>query len=561
MIRKSSFVPLLVFTLFAMVTRVAAQTNAIQLRTGGSNSTTLVAASSGGSFVLTLPGSSGADGNALITNGSGGLSWGTVSSATSLDGLTDAKSGGSNFANSLIIGHDSTGSPLSLASNNTAVGVGAMKSIVSGVENIAIGTNALRDLSAGDQNTALGAYALRTVTSGEKNTAVGIAAMQDGIGSRNTFVGGFAGRGWSFGANAGDDNAVLGYDALTRVSSGSRNSILGGSAGYDMTTASNNVIIGQSAGVGLSTGNGNVWIGYSVGPVTVGSYTRDTVSNTLFVDNTQTNSPLIHGNFNNDQLTLNGHVAVEIGTTNYTVPFSISGSGSEGAANVENAYLGTDVPTLLVRNTKDNDVTANAAAIIAVGGSGGGDAYISFDVYMVGGWSIGVDNSDEDKLKVLDGWDFRSDGGTGLPVMTMTRFTRRVGIGTETPAYDLDVVGDIRASGDVRSGANILTSDSRLKRNIQPIGNALAIVSQLRPVSYEKRKDLKSTAYPMKQIGFLAQELEQVLPDAVFTEQSPDAIKSVDYISLIGVLTRAMQEQQQRIETLEALVQELRDKK
>jgi hypothetical protein len=65
----------------------------------------------------------------------------------------------------------------------------------------------------------------------------------------------------------------------------------------------------------------------------------------------------------------------------------------------------------------------------------------------------------------------------------------------------------------------------------------------------------------MKQIGFLAQELEQVLPDAVFTEQSPDAIKSVDYISLIGVLTRAMQEQQQRIETLEALVQELRDKK
>jgi hypothetical protein len=491
MIRKSSFVLLLVFTLFAMVNRVAAQNNAIQLRTGGSNSTTLVAASSGGSFVLTLPGSSGANGNALITNGSGGLSWGTVSSVTSLDGLMDAKSGGADFINSLVIGHDSTGSPLSSAENNTAVGVGAMKSIVSGVWNIAIGTN-----------------------------------------------------------------------ALTKVTSGSRNSVLGGSAGYDMTTASDNVIIGQGAGVGLSSGSGNVWIGYNAGPVHLPpGLSAGSVSNTLYIDNSQTNTPLIHGNFSTDQLTLNGHVAVAIGTTTSTVPFLISGSGSEGAANVENAYLGTDVPTLLVRNTKDNDVTANAAAIVAVGGSGGGDAYISFDVYMVGGWSIGVDNSDEDKLKVLDGWDFRSDGGTGFPVMTMTRFTKRVGIGTETPAYALDVVGDIRASGDVRSSANILTSDSRLKRNIQPIGNALAIVSQLRPVSYEKRKDLKSATYPMKQIGFIAQELEQVLPDAVFTEQSPDAIKSVDYISLIGVLTRAMQEQQQRIETLEALVQELRDKK
>jgi hypothetical protein len=215
---------------------------------------------------------------------------------------------------------------------------------------------------------------------------------------------------------------------------------------------------------------------------------------------------------------------------------------------------------LFVRNTT-NSADADAVLLAGVGGSSAGDAYISFDVKDVGGWSIGLDNSDDDKLKFVDSWNFRSDGGApalGLPVMTMTRSTRLVGIGTENPAYKLDVVGDINASANVRAAGTALTSDARLKRNIQPLTNALDVVQQLRPVSYEKRADLQSNDYSMKQMGFIAQELESVLPNSVQTDKSADAIKSVDYISIIPVLTKALQEQQQTINKQQAEIDELR---
>jgi hypothetical protein len=376
---------------------------------------------------------------------------------------------------------------------------------------------------------ALGSEPSGTLNNAEFNTAVGVYSMLN--------------------ITSGDHNVALGYGSLNLLNSGSQNTAVGSTAGQSITTGTQNVCLGFEAGKTLTTGTGNVFIGHQTGSaVAVGT------SNTLMISNSNDATPLIYGDFSTDQLTLNGHVEVAIGTTTSTVPFSILGTGIQGASNVENAYLGTDVPTLFVRNTT-NSADANAVLLVGVGGSGSassaGDAYLSLDVATVGGWSMGIDNSDSDKLKFLDSWDFKSDGGTpayGLPVMTMTRLTRRVGIGTENPAYMLDVAGDIQAN------TTVYTSDARLKRNVQPIGNALGTVAKLRPVSYEKRADLRSNDYSMKQMGFIAQELESVLPNSVHTDKSADAIKSVDYISIIPVLTKALQEQQELIAKQQELI-------
>jgi hypothetical protein len=66
----------------------------------------------------------------------------------------------------------------------------------------------------------------------------------------------------------------------------------------------------------------------------------------------------------------------------------------------------------------------------------------------------------------------------------------RVGVGTDTPGYSLDVSGDIRATGSIYSGDQFLasnffqTSDRRLKTEIEGFNRGLEILRQMRLVSY-----------------------------------------------------------------------------
>ncbi len=85
-------------------------------------------------------------------------------------------------------------------------------------------------------------------------------------------------------------------------------------------------------------------------------------------------------------------------------------------------------------------------------------------------------------------------------------------------------------------------SDKTLKENIDPIVDAMSIVEQLNPVSFNW-KDNGIKAY-----GIIAQEIEEVLPNLVETKR--DGIKSVSYLQLIPILIQAIKEQQQEINKL-----------
>lgn len=93
---------------------------------------------------------------------------------------------------------------------------------------------------------------------------------------------------------------------------------------------------------------------------------------------------------------------------------------------------------------QNNDVSGdNGDAIIAtrVAGSGGGDPFFSMDVNGVTGWSMGLDNSDADKLKFANSWN---DPGTNARMTIQT--DGNVGIGTTAPSYLLDVNGNTRVN-------------------------------------------------------------------------------------------------------------------
>jgi hypothetical protein len=110
-------------------------------------------------------------------------------------------------------------------------------------------------------------------------------------------------------------------------------------------------------------------------------------------------------------------------------------------------------------------------------------------------------------------------------------------------SYKLHVAGDFNATGSARASGVILSSDFRLKTNISSISSAMKTLNLLIPVSYDKKVSLSDSVYSKQELGFIAQEVQKVLPQLVTEGKDKDRLLSLDYISIIPLLTKAMQEQ------------------
>lgn len=100
----------------------------------------------------------------------------------------------------------------------------------------------------------------------------------------------------------------------------------------------------------------------------------------------------------------------------------------------------------------------------------------------------------------------------------------------QVASYTLDVNGTVRATGDL-----ISDSDERLKSDIRPIENALALVKQLNGKLYTK-DGLEN------QVGLIAQEVETVLPHLVHTADDEMETKSLNYANMVALLIEAVKE-------------------
>ncbi|MCB0347697.1 MAG: hypothetical protein KDD37_02630 [Bdellovibrionales bacterium] len=246
----------------------------------------------------------------------------------------------------------------SSATDNTAVGYNIMNSVLfSGVSNTGVGSGALTSLTFGGTNTAVGKSAASAITTAGNTTAVGANALTSATGSGNTAIGS------SSGTNA-----------------------TGGSSS-------------------------NIFIGANAGPAVGGAITEK-----LYIDVTQTDTPLIYGNFTNgsEKVTINGNFDVTSTIANTTIKLE---SGDEPIFSfVQNASL-AEVP-------QSYDIFANETEI-----------------------SIrDVTNGSKVPLRVLAG-----SGDDSLVVSSSG-----VSIGHSSPQAKLDVDGSVRLSDDATacSGAN-----------------------------------------------------------------------------------------------------------
>ena len=99
-------------------------------------------------------------------------------------------------------------------------------------------------------------------------------------------------------------------------------------------------------------------------------------------------------------------------------------------------------------------------------------------------------------------------------------------------------------SADVDAVAFNTTSDLRLKTDVTEIKHGLETILKLKPKSYRKFKSLEHSGSATAEIGFVAQDIKKILPELVSSDESDQAILSLNYTGLIPVLTKAIQEQQ-----------------
>ena len=119
----------------------------------------------------------------------------------------------------------------------------------------------------------------------------------------------------------------------------------------------------------------------------------------------------------------------------------------------------------------------------------------------------------------------------------------------------------VTANGTIWCAVDCRTySDSRYKKDIQLIPHALDKILALRGVNFFYDK----SQYPQKtynfpdtsQVGFIAQEVEQIIPELVDTDQ--EGFKGVSYGKVSALLVEGIKEQQKEIKDLKAEVEELK---
>ena len=146
-----------------------------------------------------------------------------------------------------------------------------------------------------------------------------------------------------------------------------------------------------------------------------------------------------------------------------------------------------------------------------------------------------------------------------------------VGIGTNT-GFSYTWVSGLTgstappASGNVKLYINgvskalayFATSDQKFKKDITKIDNALDIIKKLEGKTYFWRvNEFREKGFnTVKQYGFIAQELEKVVPEAVAIDEKGD--RSVNYDMIIPILVQGTKEQLVVIDNLQKQISELK---
>jgi len=438
---------------------------------------------------------------------------------------------------------------------NSSFGGSALKNTTTGTSNTAIGKNSVQLNTTGSYNTALGEQALYSNTTASNNTAVGYqAGYYNTTGTRHTIVGfqaGYANTTGNYLAAFGDEalysnttgnyntavggpdsglwpvlysnttgsyNTGIGNGALAKNTTASNNTAVGYQAGYSNTTGTNSVYLGIGAGRLVTTASDNCMAGYYAGESTTGG------GNTFFgklAGNAVTSGAknTILGSYNGNQggldiRTASNYIVLSDGDGNPRQYFDSNGYG----------YINGSASALGIGDQWFNIKGASgSAALLATSASGNNTSSALFLAASTTGYTANI-------IDIRTGMA----SGTGFNAIAYR---------SDTSTQRFFVRGDGNCYNT--NGTYGTISDQKLKENIIDATPKLADVMRLQVKNFNFKTDANQ-----KQIGFIAQELEQVFPAMVDETADQDAdgnltgkfTKSIKTTVLIPILVKAIQE-------------------
>ena len=294
---------------------------------------------------------------------------------------------------------------------------------------------------------------------------------------------------------------------------GSSNNFFGIGAGA-VTTGGNNTFIGAYAGNHNTTGFSNSFLGYQAG------YTNTEGHNNNFFGG--------YAGYGNITGSFNSFFGYSAGNDNTLGICNSSFGYKAGYSNTEgnyNTFLGYYTG---YSATGDNNLMVGYNA-------GYNNSTGSSNVFL--GNQAGYNETGSNKLYI----DNCYTGGSCTDPLIYGEFDNRI----------------VRISGRLEMVTVATPSDIRYKKEIHVLDSPLEKVMELEGVTYEWDKDkVRGAGFESgRQIGLIAQEVEKVLPELVYTDAR--GYKTLSYDKLGPVLVEAVKEQQREIEEKDARIAKL----
>jgi trimeric autotransporter adhesin len=357
---------------------------------------------------------------------------------------------------------------------------------------------------------------------------------------------------------SGFRNVFIGYQSALNNTTGSWNTFVGNETGYQNQTGIANTFIGALAGNGVTTGRSNTLIGSSdligASGILTGSY--NTILGRCIVGEVNNTIAIADGN-NHIGYYVNNLWNAGIGTQTPNNKLEIKNNGTPNSSglrftNLTSAYLPVKTETKFLTVDNFGDVVLRKVESIGLTTTCSTANFVP--VYNATANTMGCS-------QIYDNTSTTTPSTSSVGINTTGPFgytsLASFQLGTTIPPTSGNFKLDV--NGVTRAVAYFASSDRKFKKDIKSIESPLETIQKLDGKTYLWNKDAnKEMGFDNGlHSGFIAQELEKVLPHLVATDEK--GYKAVNYMELMPYLVEAIKDQQTQIKAQQVQIEELKN--